>query len=105
MAKYNFSLAQASEILKELSDTVLRNDERLKSLISEQENFKKHLLSLEERAQKTEVNIGSFSARIGGHDEKWKFIIDLIWKIVIMIISGYILYALGLQADLAFPPP
>jgi len=105
MAKQNLSLTQASELLREISNTVLRNDERLKSVLSEQENLKKQLLSLEERLQKSELKVESMAARIGGHDEKWKFIVDLVWKVALMIIAGYILYALGLQSDLAFPPP
>jgi len=105
MAKHNLSLAQASELLRDMSNMVLRNDERLKSVLSEQEDLKKQLISLEGRVQKAELKVESAAARIGGHDEKWKFIIDLVWKVVLMVIAGYILYALGLQADLAFPPP
>jgi 3-methyladenine DNA glycosylase/8-oxoguanine DNA glycosylase len=98
MSRHNLSLSQ-------LSDTVLRNDERLKVVINEQENIKKSFSSLEEKTQKLEIKVESASMRIGSHDAKWSTIMDMVWKCALMIIAGYILYALGLQADLAFPPP
>ena len=98
MSRHNLSLSQ-------LSDTVLRNDERLKVVINEQENIKKSFSSLEEKTQKLEIKVESASMRIGSHDAKWSTIMDMVWKCALMIIAGYILYALGLKADLAFPPP
>jgi len=98
MPRQNLSLVQ-------LSDTVLRNDERLKVVINEQENIKKSFSELEEKTHKLEIKVESATMRIGSHDAKWSTIMDLVWKMALMIVAGYVLYALGLQADLAFPPP
>jgi hypothetical protein len=105
MAKQNIDLSQLSDALKEVSNTVLRNDERLKIVIKEQENIKESFNIIEKRSHNLELKLESMSMRLGNHDAKWSTIIDLIWRCALMIIAGYILYALGLQADLAFPPP
>ena len=105
MTRQNPTTAQLSDSLKEFSSIVLRNDERLKMVIKEQEDIKDNFADLEEKTQKLEIRMESTSMRLGHHDAKWSTIIDLTWKCALMVIAGYILYALGLQSDLAFPPP
>lgn len=105
MPRQNLSINQLSDSINNISDTVLRNDERLKIVINEQDSIKKGFASLEEKNHKLEIKVESTTMRLGTHDAKWKAIMDLIWKFALMIIAGYILYALGLQSDLAFPPP
>lgn len=105
MPKQNLTMSQLSEEFRGISDIVSRNDERLKVVVTEQDNIKKSLGSLEDKTQKLEIKIESTTMRLGSHDAKWSTIMDLVWKFALMIIAGYLLYALGLQADLAFPPP
>jgi hypothetical protein len=105
MPRQNLSINQLSDSINNILGTVLRNDERLKVIINEQDNIKKNFASLEEKTHKLDMKVESTSMRLGTHDAKWTAIVDLVWKLALMIIAGYILYALGLQADLAFPPP
>lgn len=60
---------------------------------------------LEDDLQKVETRIQSFetkqeilASRMGTHDNRWLMAFDAIWKIGLMVIAGYILYKLGLQA-------
>ena len=45
-----------------------------------------------------ELKMETMSLKIGNHDTRWTQIFDAVWKIILMIIAGYILYKLGLQA-------
>lgn len=105
MAKQNLTLSQISESVKNLLDIVLRNDERLKIALKEQEDIKEEFSDLKEKTQKLEIKLETASVKLGSHDARWTRIFDMVWKVGLMIAAGYILYALGLQADLAFPPP
>lgn len=96
--------SQLTEHVKELLGTVARNDEKIKLISMEQDNIKNKCSLLENKTHNIELKFETLAARIGGHDAKWNLIMDLIWKIILMAIGGYLLYALGLQADLAFPP-
>jgi len=105
MARSNPNLHHISESLKDVTDLVSRNDEKLKSVISEQDRIKKSIDNMENKTHDLQLKVESANTRIGSHDAKWTLIVDMLWKLVLMIMAGYILYALGLQADLAFPSP
>lgn len=104
MAKQMLNIPQLSDAIKVVSDLASRNDERIKIINENQDSIKQSVNSLEEKLQKLEIKLENTSFRLGNHDARWSNIIDLIWKMALMVIAGYILYALGLQSDLAFPP-
>lgn len=45
-----------------------------------------------------EIRLENLDHRIGSHDKSWSKIFDTIWKLALMLIAGFILYKLGIQA-------
>lgn len=56
------------------------------------------LSDAESRVNALETKIEILTARLGNHDNRWLLAFDAIWKIGLMVIAGYILFKLGLQA-------
>lgn len=96
--------SKLAEQIEEISRTFLVNEEKLKNINNEQTYLKEKVHSLDSRVQNVEVKIESNSTRLHSYERNWTTIFDFVWKCLLMIAAGYILWALGLQADLAFPP-
>jgi len=105
MAKQIPDFMQILDSINVVSGLVSRIDERVKILGESQESIIENIQSLEDKVQVMEYKIEEAKTKLGKHDAFWDKIFDMVWKTVLMIIAGYILYMLGLQADLAFPPP
>lgn len=93
-----------TEQIEEISRTFLVNEEKFKNISLDQETLKNKVNLLDNRVQQVEIKIENNSIRLGSYERNWSTVFDLIWKCLLMIVAGYILWALGLQADLAFPP-
>jgi methyl-accepting chemotaxis protein len=104
MSRQSPNIQQISDSLKVVSDLASRTDERVKIIFEGQESTKDLISSLQDKMKALEIKLENTNYRLGNHDARWSNIFDLVWKIALMVIAGYILYALGLQADLAFPP-
>lgn len=96
--------SKLTEQIEEISRTFLINEEKLKNINNEQVYLKDKVCSLDSRVQKVEVKIENNSTRLSSYERNWTTVFDFVWKCLLMIVAGYILWALGLQADLAFPP-
>lgn len=73
---------------------------REKVAVITNDNSYKELIELRAKIQSIELKAENIQIRLGFHDHRWSQIFDLIWKMALMCIAGYILYKLGLQ-----PPP
>lgn len=93
-----------TEQIEEISRTFLVNEEKFKNISLGQETLKNKVNLLDNRVQQVEIKIENNSIRLGSYERNWSTVFDFIWKCLLMIVAGYILWALGLQADLAFPP-
>jgi chromosome segregation ATPase len=58
---------------------------------------KEEIVELRSKISLLETKSESFDTRLSHHDNRWEQIFDAFWKIILMIIAGYILYKLGLQ--------
>lgn len=105
MAKQTPNFLQLLDSINVVSGLVSRIDERVKILGTSQESIIENIKSLENKVQVMELKIEDAKTKLVKHDAIWDKIFDMVWKTVLMILAGYILYILGLQADLAFPPP
>jgi hypothetical protein len=105
MTRQSPNFMQILDSINLVSSLVSRLDERVKIIGEKQESIIKDIESIEDKVQVMEFKIEDVKTKLGKHDAFWDKIFDLVWKTVLMIIAGYILYILGLQADLAFPPP
>jgi len=105
MARQPPNFIQILDSINVVSGLVSRIDERVKILGENQESMIDNIKSLENKVQIMEFKLEDTKTKLGKHDAFWDKIFDLVWKVVLMILAGYILYVLGLQADLAFPPP
>lgn len=61
---------------------------------------KLHLISneIKNNFHAFELKMEALSLKVVNHDNQWTQIFDAVWKVTLMIIAGYILYKLGLQA-------
>jgi hypothetical protein len=105
MARQTPSILQVLDSINVVSGLVSRMDERVKILGENQDSMIENIKSLENKVQVMELKIEDAKTKLGKHDAIWDKIFDMVWKTVLMVLAGYILYVLGLQADLAFPPP
>lgn len=55
------------------------------------------LEGLEESVKQLEMKIQSIEVRVGNNDSRWFLLFDSVWKVLLMLISSYILYKLGWQ--------
>lgn len=53
---------------------------------------------LEDKVHNLEVKLEMISLKLGTHDNRWFLMFDTVWKMALMLVAGYILYKLGLQA-------
>ena len=51
-----------------------------------------------QKHRELEIKVEGIILRMGTHDNRWAKAFDAFWKILLMVIAGYILYKLGLQA-------
>jgi predicted nuclease with TOPRIM domain len=106
------------EQLKEVLDTQQNLNNRLCSLeLKDVAKFQDDLYSLSERiailsneesrkdfsdlrnkAHALEIRFENIQTKLNNHDNRWNSIFDAIWKFALMIITGFILYKLGIQA-------
>jgi hypothetical protein len=105
MAKETSNILQILDSINVVSGLVSRIDERVKILGENQESIIENIKLLEDKVQVMELKLEDAKTKIVKHDAIWDKIFDMIWKTILMILAGYILYMLNLQADLAFPPP
>jgi len=92
------NISQISDNLKLVSDLTSRMDERIKILLENKDATEEELEELRGKIKDIEIKIEMINVRVGSHDLKWSNIFDTIWKIGLMTIAAYILYALGLQS-------
>ena len=59
---------------------------------------KEEIEELQVKVHNLEVKMETINLRVGNHDTRWSKIFDLVWKFVLMMIAGYILYKVGFQA-------
>lgn len=71
------------KIKRDVSDIVRLNDE---------------LSEIADRLTSLETKNELISLKLGTQDNRWALIFDAIWKMGLMLVAGYILYKLGLQA-------
>lgn len=105
MTRQSPSIIQVLDSINVVSGLVSRIDERVKILNTNQESMIEDIKSIEDKVQVMEFKLEDTKNKLGKHDAFWDKIFDMIWKSALMVVAGYILYMLGLQADLAFPPP
>ena len=91
-------IASITNDLKKLSEKIAiieSNDPELKKELD-----KLHTINneIKNNIHNFELKIESLNTRMGSHDTKVTKIIDAFFKLTLMIIAGYILYKLGLQA-------
>jgi hypothetical protein len=115
---------QVSESIQLVFDLTSRIDERVKMLIERQNEIdervekiiemQQHAIhrltiietkelpaainSIDDRVKKLELKEEMNAIRSTTHNNRWLFIFDAVWKIVLMCVAGYILYKLGIQA-------
>lgn len=53
---------------------------------------------LKTKVHDLQIKVESINMRVGNHDTRWSKIFDYFWKFGLMLIAGYILYKLGIQA-------
>jgi len=56
---------------------------------------------LEEQIKQIEMKIQAIDVRVGNNDSRWFLLFDSVWKVLLMLISSYILYKLGWQPPTA----
>lgn len=71
---------------------------RIKENILAITTIAKEIGDLQSRVHTLEMKSEMIGMRLGTHDNRWLLIFDTIWKFGLMIVAGYILYKLGLQA-------
>jgi chromosome segregation ATPase len=86
------------EKLLEMQHQTLHRLVALESKVATIDDPQKELTELRNKIHALEMKAENFQMRIGYHDSRWIQIFDAVWKILLMIIAGYILYKLGLQA-------
>jgi uncharacterized coiled-coil protein SlyX len=84
-------------LIKKTKDLEEQNKEIETSLkILENKNIDK----LSDNMHELEIRIKSVEIAQGGHDEKWKSIINFIVQIIWVTMAAYILFKLGLQTPI-----
>lgn len=58
----------------------------------------KEVEGLQSKIQTLEIKSEMIAMKMGTHDNRWLLAFDTIWKLGLMLVAGYILYKLGLQA-------
>lgn len=89
-------IASVTDDLKDLSEkvAVVISDNPKEDLdIARQERA-----DLRSKVHILEMKLENVNMRLGGHDNRWSKIFDAFWKVALMLIAGYILYKLGIQA-------
>ena len=54
--------------------------------------------TLQSQVHALELKVETINLRVGHHDTRWTKIFDMVWKFILMMIAGYILYKVGFQA-------
>lgn len=71
---------------------------KIKSDINDIARISEELKEIADRLASLETKNELITARLGTQDNRWMLIFDAIWKMGLMLVAGYILYKLGLQA-------
>lgn len=71
---------------------------RIKENIITVSLLSKEVESLQDKVQSLEMKAEMISMKMGSHDNRWLLVFDTFWKFALMLVAGYILYKLGLQA-------
>ena len=62
------------------------------------EESRKDFSELRNKAHALEIRFENIQMKLNNHDSRWNSIFDAVWKVALMIITGFILYKLGIQA-------
>lgn len=116
--------SQVSESIKSVFDLTSRVDERVKMLMVRQDNldeqmekiaelvqpfthriaaleskdFEEELKLMRQRLQVLEIKIETINIKTLQQESRWAQIIDVIFKLAVMLVGGFLLFKLGWQA-------
>jgi predicted nuclease with TOPRIM domain len=91
--------------LHALQEIAARNDERITMLMEHKDDLEAKIEQLQDdnkelkdELQKVKNGLEALIQRVDKIDGIWDKIFDNLWKIILMVIAGAILYYLGLQS-------
>jgi hypothetical protein len=93
------------ELIDSLIETASRNDERIKSILEEQESFvtthdkfRDDLKEISKECHDIKIKLESLTIKVDKSNNFWEKVFDNFWKLALMVIGGAILYFLNLQS-------
>lgn len=97
-------ISMIKEKLNEISIMLHRNDQKIENLLDAKRSLKKEIEAINDKIKSTDMSLEKAIIQLGSYEKNWEKVVDIVWKVLLMVIAGYLLWVMGLQADLAFPP-